>query len=478
MNKLFTSFVFKFFERILVKGLGLIITIILARLIAPEVYGLLAIIMVFINLAQTFVQSGLATALVQNQDTGEEDYSTVFYVSLIVAVLMIPILYITAPIIARVYKSEALINPLRVLSLSLIVGAYNSVQNAKMQREMRFKEMMYCNLSATIISGIIGITAATAGLGIWALVVYHMVQLLVVTVAMQCVDDWHPRLYFSIERAKVLYGFGWKLLVSSLLTSIYFEIRTLIVGYKYSSSALAYYNKGYQFPSIIANTLDVAMQSVMLPVMSREQNRREWLRETLLHTVSISVFAVTPVMLGLAAIANTLIPLLLGDVWRPCIPLLCVFCVAELMLPMQSSNLSLLKAIGRSDLYMKTEVIRRVIMLIILAFTIVCFDSVFAIACGYAVSAWIDAFIITKAVESQIGCSWCQQMKKCLGSLMTGVVMYISVLLVGVVDIHPICLLVVQIVVGMVVYVGIAFLTKNNALILLKNKFLRGTKRI
>lgn len=462
-KNVFKSFVFRFAERIMVKGLGLIISIILARLIAPDVYGTLAIVSVFVSLAQSFVQSGLATALVQNQDTSESDYSTVFYISEVIALLAIIVLYFVTPIIADVYDSMAIILPLRVFSLSLLVGAFNSVQTAKMQREMRFKEMMVCNVIATIFSGIIGIFAAVKGFGLWALVVYEMSNQVIVTIAMLLYGKWIPRFYFSIERAKVLYGFGWKLLISSLLTNVYNEARTLVVGYKYSSADLAYYNKGYQFPSIIANTLDVSIQSVMLPVMSREQDKKVLLRSRLKNTLALSVFFVTPVMLGLAAVANTLIPLLLGDLWAPCVPLLCVFCISELMLPIKSSNLSLLKAIGRSDLYMKTEFIRRIIMILVLAVSIFCFDSVLIIAVGYAFSAWLDTYIIAAAVNEQIDYSWLQQMRTVWKSLFCGFVMYGIVNCMNRVPVQPVALLALQILVGAVVYLAMSAIMKNDS---------------
>lgn len=458
-----SSFVYKFAERIMVKGLGLVIGIVLARLIAPDVYGLLAIVTVFIGLAQTFVQSGLATALVQNQDTSEDDYSTVFYVSIVIAAFAIIILFFIAPLIARIYSSESIIKPLRVFSIILLVGAYNSVQTAKMQREMRFREMMICNLIATIISGCVGIVFAKSGYGLWALVIYEMTHQIVVTFAMLIADRWKPKLRFSFERAKILYGFGWKLLVSALVTNVYNEIRTLVVGYKYSSADLAYYNKGYQFPNIIANTLDVSIQSVMLPVMSREQEKKELLRDMLMRTLSLSVFFVTPVMLGLAAVADTLIPFLLGDVWKPCVPLLCVFCVSEIMLPIKSSNLSLLKAIGRSDLYMKTEMVRRIIMIAILVVSIFCFDSVLVIAIGYAVSAWVDTYIIAFAVKTQIDYSWLQQMKTVWKSLVCGTIMFCVVYLLNRITIQPFALLSIQIVAGIVVYAALSLIMKNTA---------------
>ena len=207
-NKVISSLVFKFIERLAVKAIGLVISIVLARLLAPEAFGLIAIVSVFINLAQNFVTSGLGTALVQNQTTKEEDYSTVFCLSLGIAGVMVVILYAIAPLIAAYYETELLIWPLRVLSLPLLFSALHSVQTAKLQKELRFKTMLYCNLASTVISGTVGIAAAVMGAGIWALVIYNLMSSIVVTVLTHFAGRWRPKLAFSLSRAKVFWGFG------------------------------------------------------------------------------------------------------------------------------------------------------------------------------------------------------------------------------------------------------------------------------
>lgn len=471
-NRVASSLAFKFAERIAAKGLGLIISIVLAHLIAPEIHGLLAIVMVFVNLAQTFVDSGMATALVQNRDTAEDDYSTVFYVSLAIAAVMNVLLYFAAPLIAQLYESEMLISPLRVLALSLFFGAFNAIQTAKLQREMRFGTMMLCSLTGTVVSGVVGVTAALCGAGLWALVIYHMTNVIAVTVSMLAAEKWRPRLVFSGRRARELFGFGWKMLVSSLLTSLYGEIRTLVVGYRYTKTDLAYYNRGFQFPHVISSTLDVSIQSVMLPVMARAQEDRERLRRMLLQTLSASMFVVVPVMLGLAAVAQTLIPLLLGSQWVACIPMLCVFCFSDLVLPVKTTSLSLLKAIGRSDVYMKTELIRRIIMLIVLLVTVLCFDSVMAIAVGYALNSWLDAWIITRAVKGQIGVGWLRQMQAVWKTLLAGAAMFALVWLMNALALPVLFKLALQILTGAAAYLLFSLALRNDAL-----RFLLGQLR-
>ena len=463
-SKVISSLVFKFVERLAAKGIGLIISIILARLLAPEIFGLVAIISVFVNLAQTFVQSGLGTALVQNRTADETDYSTVFYLSTGIAVLMIAILFAVAPLVGQYYGDNSLIWPLRVYSLSLLVGALNSVQNAKMQREMQFKVMMRCNLIATVISGAICVVAAFWGAGLWALVIYYSSNQGIVTVCMLAAQQWYPKWAFSIKRAKELFGFGWKMLVSALLCSLYNDIRALIIGKKYSTEDLAYYNKGQQFPDILANTMDVSIQTVMLPVMSSAQDSPEQLNKILRKTLTLSMFVVAPVMFGLASVADTLIPLLLTEKWSASIPLMYVFCFSSLTLPIMTTNLSVLKALGRSDVYMRTELMRRVVMIAVLLTTVFCFDSVMVIAIGFALNSWLDAYIIVRAIKKLTGIGWLKQLVWCWKSLLAGGIMAVAVFAMNVLPIAVFGKLVLQILTGATIYILLSAVLKNEML--------------
>lgn len=455
-----SSFIYQFIEKIAVKGIGLVISVILARLLDPNTFGLLAIISVFMNLAQNFVTSGLGTALVQNRTTEENDYSTVFFLSLGIAIVLDVVLFVSAPVIAAFYENDTLIWPLRVMSLSLPLGALNSVQNAKLQREMRFKMAMHCNLIATVISGVIGVAAAYLGAELWALVIYSLSGTIIVTVCMLIADKWYPRFVFSIARVKVFWEFGWKMLVSGLLCSLYNDARSLIIGRKYSTEDLAYYNRGQQFPEVIASTLDISIQTVMLPVMSSEQNSTERLNEMLLKTLSISMFVVTPVMLGLAAVAQTLIPLLLTEKWNASIPLLVVFCISYLTLPVMTTNLSLIKAMGRSDIYMRTEVVRRLAMLVVLLITVLCFDSVMVIALGYALSSVIDICIIIAAVKKLTGLGWMKQLRSIWKTLLAGAIMATVVCLANTLAIGKVWKLIFQVLMGIGIYAGCSAILK------------------
>ncbi len=398
-----SSLLFRSLERFGVKAMGLVVSVVLARLLDPSDFGQIAIIMVFINLAQILIDSGLSTALIQSAKTNDEDYSTVFYTSLVLSGGLIAVLYVLAPVIALFYQSEDLILPLRVFSFSLLIGALNAVLVAKMQREMLFKRLMYCNLSATLLSGTIGIYCAFESMGVWALVIYFFASTLIAAIFMLWATGWRPRWCYSVQRARELFSFGWKMMVSGLLCGLYHDLRTLIIGRLYTPRELGYYNRGDQFPSVIANALDNAVQSVMFPVMSSAQHDPERVKAILKRTLSMSCWVITPLMIVLSVMSEPIVRLLLTEKWLPCVPYMQLLCIGYATLPWTSSNLIALKSIGRSDLYMRLEVLRRCVMLIILMISIFCFDSMIAIAVGMVVSSWLDYAITTWPIGRLLG---------------------------------------------------------------------------
>ena len=468
-KKVVSSLAIRFFERFAAKAIGLVISILLARLLEPDVFGLLALIMVFVNLANTFVQSGFGTALVQNKTTKEDDYSTVFFVQLTIAAFFTALIFFAAPAIAQYYGKDELMWPLRVLSFTVLFSAFNSIQVAKLQREMRFKQMMYCNLISTVISGTIGVISAYRGAGLWALVIYNSSYTVMSSMIMLFIAKWHPRLVFSLGRARVFFSFGWKILISGLLCSLYYDIRAIIIGRRYSTVDLAYYNKGQQYPELIERTIDEVIQSVMLPVMSQAQDSKEELEKILLRAVSISAFGVVPAMFGLAAVAKTMIPMLLTEKWMACIPFLTVFCLGSLAGPFQAPNLILIKAMGRSDIYMKVEVIRRIILVSILLLTVLVFDSPMAIAAGFSVGFWLDTSIAVLAVKKLTGVSCLKQVLQTWKSFVAGAIMFAAVYPMNLLGIHSLARLILQIAVGVLVYFLVLLILKNEILVMGKD---------
>jgi O-antigen/teichoic acid export membrane protein len=302
------------------------------------------------------------------------------------------------------------------------------------------------------VSGVVGVFSAYAGFGLWALVIYNGTHIVISSVMMAIVDKWYPRFTFSVLRAKVLFNFGWKMLVSAVLCSLYYDIRSLIIGKKFSTEDLAYYDRGQQFPVIMSNTLDNAIQSVMFPVLARSQDEPEKLRESLKRTIALGMLIVTPVMVGLAVIAEPLIVLLLTDKWITAVPYMQLLCVAEVVLPLSSSNLVTVKAMGKSGTYMKLEMIRRIVMIAILLTAVFAFDSVLAIAISAIVIAWTDAIIIMTPMKKIIGYGVFSQLKDVWKTVLVSIIMGAIVFFVGKLALPTIALLVIQVLVGIVVY--------------------------
>ena len=462
-GKIIRSLAYKFTERFAVKGIGLVISIVLGRLLAPELFGQIALITVFTDISLTLVDGGLNTALVQSREADDRDYSTVFYITFGLSLVMIVLIQFLSPAIAAFYRSPRFVVPLRVYSLSLMFSAFNSIQVARLQRAMRFREMMYCSLAATLLSGALGVALAMRGAGLWALVFYFFAQIVVSSLAMLIVLRWVPNRRFSRDSAKRLYGFGLRMLLSSLITTLYNNIRPLIIGRRFSTADLGYYNRGQTFSSTVSLNLDAAVQSVMFPVLSRSQDDPDTLRAMLRRTKSMGAFLIFPVMLGMAAVAEPLVRLLLTDKWLPAVPFVMLLSIGEAQVPLTTSNLVIVKSMGRSDLYAKQEVLRRVLMLSVLAVSVLAFDSVIAIAAGFVFSAWLDAFVTLLPVRQLLGYGWREQLRDTWRSALASLLMAGVVYAFGLLSLPLAARLAAQILLGGAVYALANLALKNES---------------
>lgn len=462
-SRIIRSLAYKFTERFAVKGIGLVISIVLGRLLAPELFGQIALVTVFTDISLTLVDGGLNTALVQSREADDRDYSTVFYITCALSLVMIALLQLFSPTIAAFYKSPGLAAPLRVYAFSLLFSSFNSIQVARLQREMRFREMMYCNLAATLISGTLGVLLALRGAGLWALVIYFFAQIVTSSLAMLLVLRWLPNRPFSRESAKRLYGFGFKMLAASLITTLYNNLRPLVIGKRFSTADLGYYNRGQVFSSTVSLNLDTAVQSVMFPVLSRAQDDPASLRAMLRRTKSMGAFLIFPVMLGMAAVAEPMVRLLLTDKWLPAVPFVVLLSIGEAQVPLTTSNLVIVKSMGRSDLYARQEVLRRVLMLLVLAVSVVCFDSVVAIAAGFVFSAWLDAFVTLLPVKKLLGYGAREQLRDTWRSALASAVMAAAVYAFGLLSLPLAVKLLLQVLLGGAVYAAANLLLRNES---------------
>ncbi len=457
-SQVLSSLFWKFMERGGTQGVQFIVQIALARMLMPKDYGIIALVVVFTSIASVFVQSGLNSALIQKKDADEKDFSSVFYLSLFIACLLYLVLFITAPFISMYYKIPQITPVIRVLSVTLVFGVFNSIQNAIIARNLQFKRLFFSSTGAILVSGIIGVYLAYKGFGVWALVWQNLSNQLFVTLILWFTLRWRPLLSFSLSRVNSLFSFGWKLLVSSLLDNIYQDIRSLIIGKMYAPSMLGFYNRGQSFPSLIVSNIDSSIKSVMFPVLASQQDNRSRVKNMMRRSIVTSSFIIFPMMVGLAVTAEPIVKLLLTDKWLPSVPFLQIFCVSFALRPIHSANLQAIKGLGYSDVFLKLEILKKTVGLLILVVTI--FYGIYAIALGQVLGGIISTFINAYPNKKLLNYSYVEQWKDIMPSLLLSLVMGAVVYSFKWLGMAVWSTLIVQVCVGVILYVGMAWIFK------------------
>lgn len=457
-SNILSSLFWKLMERGGTQGIQFIVQIVLARLLSPEEYGIIAIVMVFILLANVFVESGFNTALIQKKDADEVDFSSVLYLSLGVASILYGIIFITAPFIASFYDQPILVKVLRVLSITLFIGAFNSIQNAFVARNMLFKKLFASSLGAVTISGIVGVIAAYSGLGVWALVAQQLTNQLMIAILLWFTVKWRPHLLFSFKRVKVLFSYSSKLLASALIDTLYRELRTLIIGKMYTPLMLGYYNRGKQFPQLIVSNINGSIQSVMLPALSSHQDNRKRVKEMMRRAIVSSSFLIFPMMVGMAVVAEPLVEIVLTDKWLPAVPFLQIACFTFALWPIHTANLQAINAMGRSDIFLRLEIIKKIMGLIILGISLP--FGVYAIALGGVFSGLIGTFINAYPNKELLNYSYKEQWLDIMPSLLISLIMGGIVYLFNFLSFPAWQVLILQIVSGGIIYILLAKIFK------------------
>jgi teichuronic acid exporter len=450
-----SSLFWKFLERGGVSGVQFIVQIILARLLLPEDYGVIALIVVFIAISQTFVQSGLGTALIQKRKVTDADYSSVFYLSLGVALVFYCILFLGAPAIAAFYNQPLITPVLRVLGLTLFFGAINTIQNAVIARNFQFRKLFISSLGAVLLSGVIGITMAYAGYGVWALVGQQLTSIIALCAIMWFTVTWRPKLLFSLTRVKELFSFGWKLLVSGLMDVTYNSLSSLVIGKLYPVSMLGYYTKGQEFPNVLVSNINSSIQAVMFPAYARCQDNRPLVKQIMRRALVTSSFLIFPAMAGLAAVAEPLVILLLTEKWLVAVPFLQIFCAVYALWPIHTVNLQAINALGRSDIFLKLEILKKIIGVFVLIVTVPI--GIYAMALGMVVSGIVSTLINAYPNKLLLNYSFTEQWRDIIPALIVSLIMFGAVYSVLFLGLPVWATLVLQIGVGVVVYTGLAW---------------------
>lgn len=456
--KIFSSLFWKLMEHGGTQAIQFIVQIVLARLLLPDDYGIIALIVIFISLANVFVESGFNSALIQKKNADETDFSSVFYVSLLVAGVLYVILFIAAPVIADFYAEPLLIPVLRVLAITLFFGAFNSIQNTIVSVNLQFKKLFFSSTGAILVSGSAGIYMAYSGFGVWALVAQQLCNQLLITLILWFTVEWRPKLVFSVERVKVLFSYGWKLLVSALINTFYMQLRSLIIGKLYNPAMLGFYNRGQQFPALIIENINGSIQSVLFPVLSSQQDHRQRVKEMVRRAIVTSSFVIFPMMAGLVVTAEPIVKILLTDKWLPCVPFLQIFCASYALWPIHTANLQAIKAVGRSDIFLKLELVKISFGLIILAVTV--FYGVYAIAWGQLLSSIIASFINAYPNKRLLNYSYLEQVKDIMPAFTLSLLMGAVVYCIRLFEMALWSTLIIQILVGIIVYIAMAWFFK------------------
>lgn len=459
-KSVFSGLVWSFGERIIAQMVSFIVSIVLARFLLPREYGIIAMVLVFINIANVFTNGGFGEALVQKKDSDFIDFSTVFYCTLMVSMIVYIILFFTAPFIAKFYNTNEIIWVLRILGLKIIISAVSTIQHAYVQKNMIFKKFFFSTLGGTLVSGIIGIMMAVNGCGVWSLVVQYLSNTIIDMLVLFFTVPWRPCAIFSKDSAIELMNFGWKLVAANLVNSIYNELRSLFIGKVYNSADLAFYNRGNQIPSLAITNIDTAIANVMFPAMASASSK-EQLKTIGRRAMKTTSYIIFPLMIGLMIIAPSLIQVLLTDKWSGAVIFMQILCVYWMTQPIQTTNWQIIKALGRSDICLKLEVIKKIIGigLIIISLPI----SVEAVAYSAAMFGIISMFINIAPNKKLVNYSFIEQFEDILPALISSVSMGAVVYLISLLGLSQIITLLIQIMSGIVVYLFISWIFKLEA---------------
>lgn len=458
-SRIFSNFIWRFAERGGAQIVSFIVSVVLARILEPETYGTIALVTVFLAILQVFVDSGLGNALIQKKDADNIDFSTVFFANIAFCIILYAIMFLAAPFIGLFYHDMSLVPIVRALSLILIVSGVKNVQHAYVSRNMLFRKFFLATLMGTLLSGVIGIVLAKLGYGVWALIAMQLLNVTIDTIILWFTVRWRPDMVFSFERLKELFSYGSKILASNLLDVGYNNIWQLIIGKLYTPAELAYYNKGNNLPNVLVSTINTSVDSVLLPVMSKEQDHRKTLKSMTRRAIKVSTYVMAPLMMGMAFAASNIVVLLLTEKWTACIPYLIIFCITYMFYPINTANLNVIKAMGRSDIFLKMELLKKAIGIIILIITMR--FGVMVMAYGLLVSALIGQVINVYPNNKLLDYGFFEQLKDIFPNIVMAVIMGIVVSVVPQIGGSVVITLVVQVFVGIVVYSIESVVTKN-----------------
>lgn len=453
--------IWKLLEKLGVQMTQFGIQIVLARLLLPDVYGIVGLVTIFITVSDVFLQQGLTTALIQKKEADELDFSSVFYANMVVACILYGVLFVSAPIIAVFYNEMILVSVLRVLALNILIGAVGVVHSAIMARNLEFKKSFFRGLSNTITQGVIGIYFACQGYGVWALVFSKVVGTLVGTGVLCVTVKWHPHMCFSMQRIKKLFAFGSRVLETNLLNTIFNNIHSLIIGKYFTSTELGYYQRGQQIPQTFMTAIDGSINEVLYPTLSKVQDNLMQLKNALRRSIKTSVFVVMPLLMGTLATTENLVRILLTDKWLGCITFMQLTCIICAFWPL-SARTNAINAIGRSDITLKVSLLSKGITIVMI---VLCIRwGIYAIMLG-TIGASVISFAITSYyTKRMLNYGYVELIADILPSIVLSLIMCTCVYAISFSCMNVFLELFIQVAVGVGIYIGGAILLKIDSL--------------
>ncbi|GET13137.1 colanic acid exporter [Ligilactobacillus agilis] len=460
-NKIFSGFFWKFNEQISSQLVTFIISIVLARILTPKDYGIVALINVFISLADVFVTSGFGSALIQKKDADDVDFSTIFYISEIFSIVVYMFLFFIAPYIADFYNNTDLTVIVRVLALKLPLSAFNAIQQAYVSKKMLFKKIFISTTVSSIISGIVGIIVAYLGYGIWALVVQYILNTIIISIALFVQLDWHPQLKFSWSSGKPLLSYGWKIVATSFIGTFFNQLRTLLLGKMYTPAELAFYNRGQKFPELVSQNIDGTISTVLFPAISEFNDDLSKVKSMIRRSLRISTFIIMPIMFGMAATSKPIILILLTDKWISSVPYMQYLCIAGAFGTISNTNMQAISAIGRSDVLLKLELVKKPLYLILLLIGLRI--SVLAVAYTMLIYTICSTVMNMSPNRKLLNYKFKEQVSDILPALSLSLIMFLVVDSLTLLNLPMMIIFIIQIVVGIVIYVFLAIIFKLEA---------------
>ena len=451
----------KFAERIGAQLVSLVVSVVLARLLTPDDYSVVGITTVFFSFCNVFITGGFNSALIRKKDADDTDYSSVFHISVWIAVVMYIVLFFAAPTIAKWYEKPILIPAFRVMGVTLVINAVKSVVCAYISNKLQFKKFFFATLGGTLISAVVGVWMALAGFGPWALIAQNMTNSLIDTLILFATTKLRILLVVSWKRLKELLSYGWKIFAASVITVIYDEANALIIGLKFTTVDLSFYTKGRSYPAMLNTAINGTLSAVLFPVMSKVQDDADTVLRYTRRFFRVASFLIFPIMVGFVAVSDNFVRLLLTEKWMPAVPYIKIFCISYMFNLIQQGNLQTIRAVGRSDIILKLEITKKTLYLLVIIGALILSNTPEALAATALINTLIAMIANSTPNKKLIGYGFKQQLWDILPNLVVSAAMGGAVYAIGYLSLPIWLTLLVQIIGGMVIYIAINVIIKN-----------------